>query len=339
MKYLVPRALLLSLFLGLHVLCFSQTPDTSGADVLPPELNPKAWKQYSSVVGGYSALFPATPAEDTQPAPPPAENVLMHLSIASTMAEYGVSYADFPWPIESTDRVTSFLAGVRDGGVKGMNGRLLADREESFAGHPGRLYKVEFSGGYIITSRTFVVKNRLYMVTATTYGENAPPEIARIYEAAADKFFSSFQLLAGQNQIPATETETEGEVDRLLRELKEKGAPVLGRCLEGSQCQPLKGQMIDGRVAKGEVTAGQILNKPQPIYSPIAKAARVIGAVAVQVVVDEEGKVIAAQAVSGHPLLQAAALQAAREASFTPTLLDGKPVKVSGVITYNFVLQ
>ena len=58
-----------------------------------------------------------------------------------------------------------------------------------------------------------------------------------------------------------------------------------------------------------------------------------------KVIVDEEGKVIAAQAVSGHPLLQAAAVKAAREARFTPTLLDGKPVKVQGVITYNFVLR
>jgi len=41
--------------------------------------------------------------------------------------------------------------------------------------------------------------------------------------------------------------------------------------------------------------------------------------------------------VSGHPLLRGAAEQAARGARFSPTLLSGQPVKVSGVITYNFV--
>jgi protein TonB len=58
----------------------------------------------------------------------------------------------------------------------------------------------------------------------------------------------------------------------------------------------------------------------------------------VQIIVDEEGYVISARAVSGHPLLQQAAVFAARQARFTPTLLEGRPVKVSGVITYNFVL-
>jgi protein TonB len=59
--------------------------------------------------------------------------------------------------------------------------------------------------------------------------------------------------------------------------------------------------------------------------------------VAVQVLIDEDGRVISANAVSGHPLLRGAAEQAARGARFSQTLLSGQPVKVSGVITYNFV--
>ena len=51
----------------------------------------------------------------------------------------------------------------------------------------------------------------------------------------------------------------------------------------------------------------------------------------VQVTVDENGYVISAHAVSGHPLLQAAAVAAARQAKFPPTLLMGEPVKVTGV--------
>jgi len=43
--------------------------------------------------------------------------------------------------------------------------------------------------------------------------------------------------------------------------------------------------------------------------------------------------------VSGHPLLQQAAVAAARQAKFTPTKLNGSPVKVSGILTYNFVLE
>ncbi len=87
------------------------------------------------------------------------------------------------------------------------------------------------------------------------------------------------------------------------------------------------------------VLNGKAISKPTPPYPPIAKAARASGTVVVQIVVDEGGKVISAKATSGHPLLLQAAQQAAYQARFTPTLLSGQPVKVSGFITYNFVLQ
>ena len=61
--------------------------------------------------------------------------------------------------------------------------------------------------------------------------------------------------------------------------------------------------------------------------------------VQVQVLIDENGNVVSAHAVSGHPLLQAAAVAAARASKFTPTKLSGQPVKVNGVIIYNFVAQ
>jgi protein TonB len=89
----------------------------------------------------------------------------------------------------------------------------------------------------------------------------------------------------------------------------------------------------------GGVLNGKAISKPQPAYPPIAKAARASGTVTVQILVDESGRVVSASAVSGHPLLQQAAVSAARQARFSPTLLSGQPVKVSGVITYNFVLQ
>jgi periplasmic protein TonB len=87
------------------------------------------------------------------------------------------------------------------------------------------------------------------------------------------------------------------------------------------------------------VLNGKAISKPTPPYPPIAKAARASGQVVVQIVVDESGKVISAKAVSGHPLLLQAAVQAAYQARFSPTLLSGQPVKVSGIITYQFNLQ
>lgn len=95
----------------------------------------------------------------------------------------------------------------------------------------------------------------------------------------------------------------------------------------------------DGKTVSGGVLNGKAKSKPEPPYPAIAKAAKAQGTVTVQVVVDEQGRVTSARAVGGHPLLQQAAVQAARQATFEPTKLAGKPVKVSGVLTYNFALE
>jgi protein TonB len=89
----------------------------------------------------------------------------------------------------------------------------------------------------------------------------------------------------------------------------------------------------------GGVLNGKAISLPKPIYPAIAKQAHASGTVTVQVTIDENGNVISAHPISGHPLLQAVAAAAARQARFSPTKLSGQPVKVTGVITYNFVAQ
>ena len=89
----------------------------------------------------------------------------------------------------------------------------------------------------------------------------------------------------------------------------------------------------------GGVLNGKAISLPKPSYPPIARAAHASGTVVVQVTIDENGSVISASAVSGHPLLTQAAVNAARQARFSPTKLSGQPVKVTGVIQYNFVAQ
>ena len=91
------------------------------------------------------------------------------------------------------------------------------------------------------------------------------------------------------------------------------------------------------KTVSGGVLNGKATSLPKPAYPPAAKAVRASGAVSVQVLIDESGRVVSASAVSGHPLLRSAAVSAAQGARFSPTLLSGQAVKVSGVITYNFV--
>lgn len=88
-------------------------------------------------------------------------------------------------------------------------------------------------------------------------------------------------------------------------------------------------------VSKGVIN-GSAINLPVPVKPQTAKAVGAAGSVSVQVTIDEAGNVISAVATSGHPLLRAVAAQAARGAKFRPTLLSGTPVKVSGIIVYNF---
>ena len=86
----------------------------------------------------------------------------------------------------------------------------------------------------------------------------------------------------------------------------------------------------------GGVLNGRAVRLVTPPYPAIARSAHASGSVQVQVLIDENGNVISASAVSGHPLLRAAAVAAARASKFSPTKLSGQPVKVNGVIVYNF---
>ncbi len=81
------------------------------------------------------------------------------------------------------------------------------------------------------------------------------------------------------------------------------------------------------------------VNLVRPSYPQIAKQVGVSGIVTVRALIDEEGNVLMAKAVSGHQLLRDAAESAAKQSKFTPVVVDGKPVKASGLIFYNFVIQ
>jgi TonB family protein len=87
----------------------------------------------------------------------------------------------------------------------------------------------------------------------------------------------------------------------------------------------------------GGILNGKAKSLPLPTYPEAARAVRAAGTVVVRIILDENGDVTSAAAVSGHPLLRAAATEAALAAKFAPTRLSGQPVKVTGQLVYNFV--
>lgn len=101
-----------------------------------------------------------------------------------------------------------------------------------------------------------------------------------------------------------------------------KGAPVAG---EGN------------KLVRGGVLNGKAVSLPKPSYPAGARSSRAGGIVNVQILIGEDGRIISAGPLSGHPLLIDASLETACKARFTATTLGGQPVKVTGALTYNFI--
>jgi TonB family protein len=124
-------------------------------------------------------------------------------------------------------------------------------------------------------------------------------------------------------QPPAIEREAPEEQERLVKECDTSGEPPLD---------------VENLVHRKFGLCGKAISLPKPAYPPEAKVAKASGAVVVEMIVDETGRVMWARPLSGHPLLLQAAKQAACQARFAPEMLYGKPVKVHMQINYNFQL-
>lgn len=167
--------------------------------------------------------------------------------------------------------------------------------------------------------------------------EDTPEVKARMPVAVGDRNFDpGFTGTPGNSSDSAGTGFSRGDASSPVRVDVSKEAPPEIRPTPGVKPTP---QKIPKVLTVSRILNGSAISKPAPPYPQIAKTARVSGVVAVQILIDEQGRVVSAQPTSGHPLLRQAATQAAYQARFSPTYLSEQPVKVSGVITYNFVLQ
>lgn len=91
------------------------------------------------------------------------------------------------------------------------------------------------------------------------------------------------------------------------------------------------------RVSAG-VTEGLLIHKVQPQYPPLARSARIQGTVVLQAVIGKDGTIQNLRAVSGHPMLTPAAIEAVKQWRYKPYFLNGEPVEVDTQITVNFTL-
>ena len=89
----------------------------------------------------------------------------------------------------------------------------------------------------------------------------------------------------------------------------------------------------------GNVQAARIVNRVQPIYPPLARQTRISGTVRLHAIISKDGTIQQLEVISGHPLLQQAALDAVRQWRYQPTLLNGEPVEVDTTIDVIFSLN
>ncbi|MDT5059628.1 MAG: periplasmic protein TonB [Acidobacteriota bacterium] len=170
----------------------------------------------------------------------------------------------------------------------------------------------------------------------TSGASNAAASSSQPTSVAANK--SAASLPSGASLVKAN-MGVSGSAYNLPSSVTDSGAVVK---VDGEPPPPVETRHAPKPLLKpvsGGVLNGKALMLPKPAYPQQARTARAAGVVTVEVVINEAGKVISAKAVEGHTLLRQAAVQAAQDARFSPTLLSGQPVKVSGQINYNFALQ
>lgn len=289
-----------SLFLTLFVFAISSFAQTQPRQTTPEEF----WKEFSSTAGRFKVALPGNPTKTSETIEWSLRKIKRHTYILmAPFAGFVVSYSDLPLVLVEPDDIKEFLDHHWDKDEVVSKGKLLSRTEIELDGYPGREFIVETPNS-IFRMRYYLVGQRFYQIAISTpnYSTKNEPEMTRSMVLIADEFFPSFKLT---------------------------GKPEMGR----------KTTPERKAVAVKKVIRGSALKKVDPAYPEEAQADGVSGKVEVQVTISEEGRVIEAIAISGPELLRDAAVQAAKQWVFKPTKADGVPVKVQGILTFNFELQ
>jgi len=222
--------------------------------------------------------------------------------------------------------------------------KMILVSSRPFHGHTGRSYKLTL-GDLNGSVNAFVTRKRFYAIVSLNTKKD---------EALEEKFLSSFVLPERQNEPPKTVASTNPDqqnpnpqektldpnTQNTVQPEGEATSPATPNNSEApaTPATPPNTRQAAGEAAKkGPINGGMLNGKA--IYFPVPEApgGDANGVVIVAILVDEQGSVIEARAVSGPQHLQGAAVAAARLARFSPTLLMGEPVRVSGTLSYNFV--
>jgi len=211
--------------------------------------------------------------------------------------------------------------------------KLVLVSSRPFHGHTGRSYKVTI-GELTGTAHAFATKKRFYMIVSLNSKD----------EEMQEKFLSSFVLPDRQPDPPKVAANADQPANNQSGQTAENQPektldPNTTTGAEGNTENATPAVNNEGRKqpeGKKPINGGMLNGKAIYLPQPEVAAAEATGVVLVQILVDENGSVIEAKAISGPQHLQAAAVNAARLARFSPTTLMGEPVKVAGTLSFNF---
>lgn len=208
---------------------------------------------------------------------------------------------------------------------------------KTLQGHSGREYGMSV-GALSGIAQVFATKKRFYAIVylSSKKDESIQNEFVSSF-SLPEKFAEGPPVVTAQN--PATMPQNPPRVKSLADDVAGDASAVADGDKKPNGTAGANTVAAKRRPISGGVLNGKAIVLPTPDYPAEAKAAGAAGSVAVQVTIDEMGSVIDAKAVSGHPLLQQPSVNAALQARFNPTSLMGEPVKVTGVIVYNFNRQ
>src|SRR5260370_1601507 len=249
MKYLVMITGLKRFLLLLMTLASCWSVCLYQGKMLVPPSDSKDRKELSSPEGRFSVLLPGTPVTKPDEFQTSAGKVIAYVfTLKLAEAFYYISYLDYPTFTEGDEFVKKVLDAGRDGMLARNRGmQLLAERQVSLGDFPGREFLLLEDHSSFGISRTFVIRGRLYEVAiffpaavAFKSGRVSIREQDRMesFNSIATRFFDSFKLIDA--------TESLGEVERVLRELKGQHKGVV--TMVGSAADPSDPNLIRGGV-------------------------------------------------------------------------------------------
>lgn len=275
------------------------------------------WQRIAPVGESFSVLMPKAASEGSRRIPLDNKGTYIgrvYYCTANSKRYEIMSFAktkpEWHDALESLER---FVIGI-EVSLKSTKNTLVFDRELSAAERPVRQYNLTI-GKYSGVARLIGAGNWFYVVMVIG---------AESTSAEADQFLSSFTV--GPANTESTNVMVDGEAYLNVDSARAPDTEL--------PPEPWPDRM---RPISGGILNGKALFLQQPEYPAEARQSGDSGDVQIRVVIDEQGKIIAAKAYTGARGLQDAAIAAALKSRFSPTRLSGQPMKVMGVIQYNFV--